>query len=138
MWKCLFFFFSALVQKNPIQLDLRFIRFIRSIMISTFMNGFNYFFFFSISVSKPSSWSKLSIIKTKLEIFTPCKIFYQNIKDVLLFLFLTLNIFRTFLWCFYCWFWTSKCRLGLLQSTKGRQPMFEKLSISFTSLKIRD
>ena len=27
-------------------------------------------------------------------------------------LLLTLNIFRTLFWYFYCWLWTSKCRLG--------------------------
>ena len=27
-------------------------------------------------------------------------------------LFLTLNRFHTFFWCFHCWFWTSKCQWG--------------------------
>ena len=29
-----------------------------------------------------------------------------------MFLLLTLNIFHTFFYCFYCWLWTSKCQLG--------------------------
>ena len=33
-------------------------------------------------------------------------------------LLLTLNRFHTFFWCFCCWFWTSKCRLGLAKFAK--------------------
>ena len=33
-------------------------------------------------------------------------------------LLLTLNVFHTFFYCFYCWFWISKCLLGyMIQST---------------------
>ena len=38
-----------------------------------------------------------------------------NVKDVVLVPWLlTLNIFHTFLWHFYCWTWTSKCFLEYL------------------------
>ena len=30
------------------------------------------------------------------------------------FLALTLNRFHTLFWCFHCWLWTNKCRLGIL------------------------
>ena len=33
----------------------------------------------------------------------------KRYKTYLKFLLLTLNIFRTFFRCFYCWLWTSKC-----------------------------
>ena len=29
-------------------------------------------------------------------------------------LYLTLNRFHTLFWCFYCWLWTSKCRLSYI------------------------
>ena len=41
------------------------------------------------------------------------KIPQNNFIDVVLvFLLLTLNIFHTFFYCIYCWFWTSKCLMG--------------------------
>ena len=39
--------------------------------------------------------------------------FFLALVDVILMsLLLTLNRFHTLLCCFYCWLWTSKCRLG--------------------------
>ena len=35
----------------------------------------------------------------------------HDIDVFLVFLSLTLNIFHTFFWCFFCWLWTSKCSL---------------------------
>ena len=37
---------------------------------------------------------------------------------VLVSLMLTLNIFRTLFWCFYCQLWVGKCRLGLFVFAK--------------------
>ena len=38
---------------------------------------------------------------------------HQNVIDVVLVsLLLTLNKFHRFFWCFHCWIWTSKSRLG--------------------------
>ena len=37
---------------------------------------------------------------------------HQNDVVVLVSLLLTLNRFRILFWCFHCWHWTSKCRLG--------------------------
>ena len=38
----------------------------------------------------------------------------NNITDVVLVpLLLTLNRFHALFWCFHCWHWTSKCRLGI-------------------------
>ena len=47
-------------------------------------------------------------------------LFKLNNKDmaigvVLVSLFLTLNGFHTLSWYFYCWLWTSKCRLGYIK-----------------------
>ena len=39
---------------------------------------------------------------------------------VLVSLLLTLNIFHSLFRCFYCWFWTSKCRLGKVSYRSGR------------------
>ena len=39
----------------------------------------------------------------------------NEVTDVaLVSLLITLNRFYTLFWCFYCWLWTSKCRLGLV------------------------
>ena len=49
--------------------------------------------------------------KAMYEIYLKLTIKTKNdINDVVVvFLLLTLNKFRTFLWCFHCWVWTSKC-----------------------------
>ena len=50
-------------------------------------------------------------IRKRCEICSKLTIKHQNnVNDaVLVFLLLTLNIFHTFLYCFFCWIWTSKC-----------------------------
>ena len=40
-----------------------------------------------------------------------CEMCSKLIIKILASLFLSLNRFQTFLWCFNCWLWTSKCRL---------------------------
>ena len=43
-------------------------------------------------------------------------IFHDYVNDVVLvFLLLSLNIFPTFYWCFYCWLWTGNCLRGILK-----------------------
>ena len=37
---------------------------------------------------------------------------HQNDDVVLVLLLITFNRSPTFFWCFHCWIWTSKCRLG--------------------------
>ena len=46
---------------------------------------------------------------------------YQNKVNhvILVYILLTLNRIHTLFWCFLCWFWTSKCRLGSNSETAG-------------------
>ena len=55
---------------------------------------------------------------------------------ILVFLFLTLNIFHTFFYCFYCWLWTRKCQLGLLKNKKDAELALPGNSI-FKNVEIR-
>ena len=50
--------------------------------------------------------------RTMLEIFPKLKL-----KDTRA---ITLNRFHTLFWCFHCWLWTSKCRLGPSQKVSSR------------------
>ena len=50
--------------------------------------------------------------RTMLEIFPKLKL-----KDTRA---ITLNRFHTLFWCFHCWLWTSKCRLGSSQKVSSR------------------
>ena len=50
--------------------------------------------------------------RTMLEIFSKLKL-----KDTRA---ITLNRFHTLFWCFHCWLWTSKCRLGSSQKVSSR------------------
>ena len=61
--------------------------------------------------------SQISCIGLHLE---PCQIlkierFPKIVNCIVLVSLLTLNIFRTFFSCFYCWFSTTTCLLGLRQ-----------------------
>lgn len=49
--------------------------------------------------------------RTKCEIFSELTINHGN-DVVLASLFLTFDKFHTFSWCFHCWIWVIKCRLG--------------------------
>ena len=45
-----------------------------------------------------------------------------DVNDVVLvLLLLTLNRFHTLFWCFHCWLWTNKCRLGSSEHHDGRR-----------------
>ena len=61
--------------------------------------------------------------RTMLEIFSKLKL-----KDTRA---ITLNRFHTLFWCFHCWLWTSKCRLGSSQKVSSRN--FEVQWIFFLS-----
>ena len=47
----------------------------------------------------------------------PCQIYSKlttkTPEQHLVLLLITLNIFRTLYYCYYCWVWTNKCQLGL-------------------------
>ena len=70
-----------------------------------------------ISFIKNSCNSPANVYLFKVNSSKMCKICskltkkhqYDVIAVALVFLLLTLNIFYTFLYCFYCWLWTSKC-----------------------------
>ena len=53
--------------------------------------------------------SLYKIISKSIHVDT-ANIYLFKVSDVVLvFLLLTLNIFHTFFYCFYCWLWLSKC-----------------------------
>ena len=53
--------------------------------------------------------------KQQNNVWSPFKVNNRHTRTILVVLvslLVTLNIFHTLFCCFYCWFWTSKCRLG--------------------------
>ena len=53
----------------------------------------------------------------------------MSIDVVLMFSLLTLNRFHTLIWCFRCWLWTSKCRLGRRKMTTALDNVFSWLFV---------
>ena len=53
------------------------------------------------------------------------------IRVVLVSLLLTLNIFHTLFYCFYCWLWVGKCRLSLLDIFSNRLINLYRMETSY-------